>query len=347
MDLLKALIIPGLVLAGLLPSTARAQEPGSSASPASAASPTANSTSAKKASGSERVILKVGNVQVTEAEFEAGIGDIEPQADPDKEGGGPKNRRLLGDDYASVLMLSQQAAASHLDTSPEISRQLAIDRMQVLSDAEFASLMLQTQPTPEEIRQFYSAHSSDYEQVRIRRLFIWKTGAGSKNSRGMSQQEARSRANAILAAAAGSDATKLAESFRDSKDGMLDKDPLVFPRGELPPNMERVAFGIKEGAWSEVEDTPDSLILIQLVKRNLRPLDEVSSLVEKRVQAEKMQAKMDDLKKNTGIWMDEKYFGTAVAPVPGAQQPVSNPPSKHRKSTGKKEESTNEDVQRQ
>jgi len=254
-----------------------------------------------------------------------------------------KDRRRLGDDYASVLMLSQQAVAEHLDSSPEVSRQIAVDRMQILSDAEFASLLRQAQPTGEEISQFYSAHLSDYEQAHIRRLFIWKRGGDSKNSRGISPEDARSKADAILqASAAGADATKLADSIRDSKDGMFDAQPLAFPRGELPPKMEKVAFGIKEGAWSEVEDTPDSLILVQVVRRNRRPLEEVSSLVEKRLQGQNMQAKLDNLKKNASIWMDEKYFGTAVAPVPGVQRPISNPPSKLRKSA-KKGESNNED----
>jgi hypothetical protein len=109
------------------------------------------------------VILKVGDVQVTQAEFESRIGAIEPQGgDPEKEGLNQKKRRRLGDDYASVLMLSQQAVASHLDSSPEVSRQLAISRIQILSDAEFASLMSKAQPTAEEISQYYKSHISDY-----------------------------------------------------------------------------------------------------------------------------------------------------------------------------------------
>jgi PPIC-type PPIASE domain len=284
------------------------------------------------------VILKVGNVQVTQADFESRISDIEPQGDAEKEGRTDKDRRKLGDDYASVLMLSEQAVASHLDSSPEVSRQLAIDRIQILSDAEFASLMRQAQPTLEEISQYYSAHVSDYDEVRIRRLFIWKLGPDSKNSRGLSPRDARARADAILqASAAGRDAGKLAEEFKNSENGMLDGQPLGFPRGELPPPMEKVAFALKMGEWSEVQDTSDSLILFQLVNRDRRQLGQVSSLVEKQLQGLKIQAMLDDLKKNAGIWMDEQYFGTAVAPVPGAQRRISDPPSKLLKS-GKKEE---------
>jgi hypothetical protein len=283
-------------------------------------------------------------VPVTQAEFESNIGEIEPQGDPEKAGGADKDRRKLGDDYASVLMLSQRAVADHLDFTPEVSRQLAIDRIQILSDAEFARLMSQSQPTPDEISHFYSAHPSDYDEVRIRRLFIWKRGEGSKNSRGLSPQDARARADAILqASAAGGDANKLAEDFKDSENALLDAAPSTLPRREVPRKIEKVAFALKEGEWSEVEDTPDSVLLLQLVKRSRQPLAEVSSLIEQRLQGQKMQAKLDDLKEKSGIWIDEQYFGTAVAPVPGAQRPVSNPPSKLRKSAGK-EERTNEDV---
>src|SRR6516225_7138029 len=73
----------------------------------------------KSESSSNRVVLKVGAKPVTEAEFEANIGDLEPKGggDPDKATGPDKDRRELGDDYASVMMLSQMAVANHLDAS--------------------------------------------------------------------------------------------------------------------------------------------------------------------------------------------------------------------------------------
>jgi hypothetical protein len=78
-----------------------------------------------------------------------------------------------------------------------------------------------------------------------------------------------------------------------------------------------------------------------LVKRDRQQLGEVSSLIEKQLQGDKMQAMLNDLKKKTGIWMDQEYFGTEVAPVPGVQRRTSNPPSQLQKSA-KKGESDNE-----
>ncbi len=340
MDLINWRISPYLLLVTLLAPLGRAQE---SHGPSSA-TVAGNSTSVSENSArTDRVILKVGDVQVTEAEFESRIREIEPQGDADKDDVNEKERRKLGDDYASVLMLSQQAVANHLDSTPEISRQLAIARMQVLSDAEFASLTRQATPSSDEISKYYLAHLSDYDQVEIRRLFIWKQRDNSKNAPVLSSQAARASADRIRKAyASGTDVKNLSEDLRKSGEGMLDPEPLTFSRGELPPQLEKVTSALKDGDWSEVEDTPTRLLLVQLVKRDRQPLGQVSSSIEKNLQGEKMQALLDNLKKNAGIWMDEQYFGTAVAPVPGAQQRISVPPSELRESA-KKGESNNED----
>jgi hypothetical protein len=240
-------------------------------------------------------------------------------------------------------MLSQQAVANHLDSSPEVIRQLAIARMQVLSDAQFASLMRQAEPSAAEVEQYYSAHLADYDQVQIRRLFIWKQRDNAKDASALTTQAARARADQIRQAyASGTDLRKLSEDLRKSGDGMLDPQPLTFPRGELSPHMEKIAFALKQDEWAEVEDTPARLLIVQLVKLDRQPLREVSGSIEKELQAQKMQVLLDDLKKKAGIWMDEQYFGTAVAPVPDAQRRASNPPSELQKSATKGERDNEE-----
>jgi len=216
------------------------------------------------------------------------------------------SRRAIGDNYASLLMLSQQAVSHHLDSSPEVVRQLAIDRTQILSNAEFASLKQQAKPTPEEISRYYSAHQADFDLVQIRRVFIWKRAEDSKDDRGLSAQDAKALADAIRQAfASGSDPRKLTH---DTNDVVLDIDPLTFQRGELPPKMEEAAFALKEGEWSVFEDTPGILVLLQSVKRSRKELKEVSAQIEKKLQAQELQEELDSLKKNVGIWMDEQYF---------------------------------------
>lgn len=301
-------------------------------SPSASGSPASKSAAAgvkkRAVPASERVVLRVGNAEVTEAEFESRIADIEGQPDRDKEGSLEKERRRLGDDYASVLMLSQQAVASHLDATPEIRRKLEVGRIQILSDAEFASLMNQAKPTQEEVRQYYEAHADEYQEVRLRRLFIWKRGPDTQNRRGLAPEAARARADAILKTSAeGGDTTQLTEEFKKSDAGLLDPKPLAFPRVELPPAMEKVAFSAPVGRWSLVQDTAESIILIQLLKRYRQQLGEVASSIEQELQNQTMRAKLNELKKNAGIWMDEQYFGTASGARDEKPRRSSNEPT--------------------
>ena len=191
-----------------------------------------------------------------------------------------------------------------------------------LSNAEFAKLKAQAKPTSEEISAYYSTHLADYDTVQIRRLFIWKRVEGSNDGRGVSPQDAKALADAIRQAfATGSDPRKL---IHDDNAVVLDIEPLTFQRGgELPPKMEEAAFALKEGEWSVFEDNPGLLVLLQGVKRGRRDLKEVSSQIEKKLQAQKLQAALENLKKNAGIWMDEKYFASPQKPVASTQPKTS------------------------
>jgi len=315
----------------VLSSSAQTATPSASGQADSAQSAATDKEEATAAS--DRVIMKVGKTQITEREFESSIGEIEPKGDPDK-GAAEKDRRRLGSDYASVLILSQQALANRLEASPEVRQKLAVARVQILSDAYFAQLLSQTTPSPEEISRYYEGHLSEFDRVRIRRLFIWKVGGGSKNTRGLAPEEAKARAAAILQESASrGDAAKMAEMFRDGDQGILDAEPLIFVRGQLPAALDKAAFTMKPGLWAPAEDTADHIILIYLAGRDREPLSEVTAQIGKLVQGEKMQATLDELKKKSGIWMDEKYFGSGSAigkeseerrPVAGAASDARN-----------------------
>ncbi len=303
------------LLACSLTAAVCAQQPSTPKSSSSSAASTA--APAKSAvPPSERVVLKVGNVQVTQAEFESLISTLEAQQGP-----ADLSRQAIGENYASLLMLAQQAVAHHLDSTPDVIRQLALDRNQILSNAEFASLKAQAKPTAEEIGAYYSAHLDDFDVVLVRRIFLWK-----KVGQGMSSADAHALADAIRQAyASGSDPKKL---IHDPNSVVLDAEPLSFRRGDLPEKMAKPAFTIKEGEWAVLDDNADTLVLLQLVKRSRRDLKEMSPSIEKKLQGEKLKAQLDNLKKQSGVWLDQGYFAPAP-PMPGSstQPQTSAPPN--------------------
>jgi len=261
----------------------------------------------------DRVVLKVGDVQVTEAAFEQYIADLEAQQGP-----ATLSRKKMADNYASMLMLSQKAASNHLDSSPEVLRQLAIDRMQILSNAEFAALRTQAKPRPQEISAYYNSHLDDYDVVELRRFFIF-ANQNTANGGGLTREQAKALADAVRQAlSSGGDVMKAIEAKLHSRtDVVADPEPLPFQRGALPPSLDKAAFELKEGGWTQISNGPDEYVFIQSVKRSRKELNEVSEQIEKKLEAQKLREELETLRKNTGVWIDEEYFASK-APAAGS-----------------------------
>jgi parvulin-like peptidyl-prolyl isomerase len=284
-------------------------QPGDSSKPAENASST--STTSTSSANKDKVILKDGDLQITQGTFEQYISDLETT-----QGAADLSRKSLAENYSSLLMLSQQAKANNLQDNPLVQRQMAIDRMQILSNAEFTRLKQQAQPTPQQIKAYYDAHLEDYDVVQIRRVFIM----GNPNATG-SPNLTPERAKAMAAQVKQAIASKqdvfaiIKSTPHGLTDVVADTDPLTFQRGELPPQMDKAAFGLKEGQWTQLADGPNEFVFIQLVKNSRKDLNDVSSQIQKKLEADNLRDELKALKEKTGIWMDEEYFASK-APVP-------------------------------
>jgi parvulin-like peptidyl-prolyl isomerase len=93
--------------------------------------------------------------------------------------------------------------------------------------------------------------------------------------------------------------------------------------GGMRPDMEKVAFSLKDGEVSESIDVPQALILFQLIKHSHSDVKDVSAEIEKKLRQDKVEASINGVKKNANIWMDEDYFGPAQS---HATAPTLGPP---------------------
>ncbi|MGZ4814983.1 MAG: peptidylprolyl isomerase [Terriglobales bacterium] len=257
--------------------------------------------------------MKVGDTSITQAQFDALYADFRKA----NQGGPVQKLHTIADNFAGALMLSQQAVAQGMDKDPEIVRQLEMNRIQILSNAAYERLEDQAKPRKQEIEAYYNSHLSDFDEVQIRRLFVYKQTPNS-NGHGVPPQEAKARADEIRKVlASGGDAKALIANTKDA----LDAEAIPFKRGELPGNMAQ-AFDMKVGEWSEVADTPEALLLFEVVKKDRLTLAQGTPVIERKLQAQKLREEMEALKKTTGVWMDEEYFSGPVSPMKGA---VPNP----------------------
>lgn len=301
-DVVCKVVIPSLLTVALAAGCYAQNAPGGDS--ATMASSATSSPSTPTTSPADRVILKVGELKITQAQFEQYVADLESQQGPAE-----LSRKKLGDNYASLLMLEQQAKAHNLESTPQVQRLLAIDRTQILSNAEFARLKDEAKPTPQQISDYYNTHADDYDVLTVRRVFVWKKSPGSSHSAGLSPEDAKAMAAAIRKAyESGADGSKL---VKNPESVSMDVQPVTFQHGELPTAFEKAALSLhRPGEWTEAADSSDAIMLLQLVSRGRRSLAEVTPQIEKKLQSEKLKDELNELKKESGIWMDEGYFAS-------------------------------------
>lgn len=270
----------------------------------------------------------------TQAAFEQYIADLEATQGP-----ASLSRKKLGDNYASMLVLEQQAKANNLESSPDVIRLLAIDRMQILSNAEFAKLKTNAAPTAEEIKAYYNEHLDDFETADVRRIFIWSGDPTSKDH-SLTPQQAKALADRIRVAIKSGDAEVdkvLAGTQHGKEDVVADPQPLTFRRGELAPVMNDAIFALKQGEWKEFNSGPAEYVFIHLVKLGHEDLKDATPEIAKKVQNEKLREELSTLKSKTGVWMDENYFASKTPASATNSQPQASGQSKN--STEREEKS--------
>lgn len=320
-----------IVLATFLVPAAAAQKSGTPVRPAK--SPAASSVksqteaTANSAASADKVVMKVGASQVTQSEIDSIISNLSPQAQQTLAAQG---RRPLGDEYAKVLLLSQQAENDHLDSSPEIHRRLELQRVQTLAQAEYEKMAGEVKVSPDEIGRYFTAHQPEYETAQVREYVVRKKPAGAKEGTvGLTPEEATAKADSMRKAlAAGTDPKKVAQDFAMPNVVMSDAEPRTIRRGQLLPALDKAAFELKDGQVSDSLDTPQALVFLQVVGHHQADQKEVAPEIENALRQQKLDAELAGLRSKTNVWMDEDYFKGPTAAAPASpQQPPTAPPA--------------------
>jgi len=140
---------------------------------------------------------------------------------------------------------------------------------------------------------------------------------------GLPPEEAKARAEAIRKElTAGADIKKLSDEFK-APDVTIEPEPRKVRRGGMRPDMEKVAFALKDGEVSEPVDVSQALIFFQVSGHSRIDLKDATPEIERKLRQERADAAVAEVKKNTPLWMDEQYF--AAPPKPPDMRPPGPP----------------------
>ena len=320
-----------MVLNGLLAGAASAlicfaqKAPASHAAGKSAAHGSSAGHASAQVTPAQKVVLKVGDAKVTQAEVDALIGSLSPQIQRSVE---TQGRKPVGDEYAMMVLLSQKAQSEHMEASPEFQRRIAFEKLQLLAQEEYQKIATGIQVSPDEINTYYNAHKSEFpEEAEVRQFVVRKKAADAKaGDPGLSSAEAKTRLAAIQKAVeAGTDLKQVAKQFDVPNTVMVNSEPVTVRKGEMIPALDSAVFELKPNQFSDPVDTPQAVVLLQLLTRHQPEVKEVSGQIENELKQQKLRATMDDIKAKANIWMDPEYFKAAEAPAEPQGEPGEAP----------------------
>jgi hypothetical protein len=285
-------------------------------------------TTAPNAAADAKVVLRVGTEEVTKADMDQLISGLSPQTQRTVASEG---KRAVGEQYAVMMVLDQQAEKDHLDASPEIRQRLELEKRQLLAQAEYQKLSEQIQVTPEEVSQYFDAHKDAFDVVKICEVIVRKKAEDAKaGDPGLSPDQAQSKINAIRAAlTGGSNIEAVKKQFSVPNTVVVDSDPRAVHRGQLLPELDKEAFSLKAGEVSQPYQTPQAIVMFQVASHQAAVLKDATEQIENDLRQQKLEAEVAGLRKSANVWLDDDYFKQESAPgTPAPESSVPQAPKK-------------------
>ena len=176
-----------------------------------------------------------------------------------------------------------------------------IQRSQLLA----RNVRSQVNVTPEDVQKYYDEHKSqfaDAEAVTVRHIFFAIPPEGGEKAGAILSDKAK-RAYGRLQGGESfeSVARSMSEGPDASQGGLLGK----LKRGEMRPELEQIAFSMREGQFSQPVQSPFGLHILYVEQRhagNAVPLETVQEQIRERLYAQAVEQRFqqwvtDDLRK--------------------------------------------------
>lgn len=259
----------------------------------------------------DRVVLSVGDVKLTAAQFDMLVDSLPDQYRNVARGAG---RKQFGDNLVRLLVLAQEGKRRKLDEGPGYQLQTMFQMANVLANMTYQQITKETKLDEADVRKYYADHKAEFEQVSARHILIRMQGSRvpvKPGQKDLTPEEALAKAEELeKRIKAGEDFAKLAAAESDDT-GSAGKggDLGFFRHGQMVPSFDQAAFSMAVGQVSEPvrSDFGYHIIKVDAAKS----FDDVKAEVEKRMAPDSAQKVVMDLQKASVVVYDTEFFNMA------------------------------------
>ena len=265
-----------------------------------------------------KVVLTIGDIKVTAAEFEETLSAMPPQYQQQARSG--PGRRAFAEQYIQLRLLADQAVKDKLDQSEKVKKQIAFSNMSVYASAMFQSIEDNAKVDDAAIEKYYNDHKAEYDVVKARHILVHVKGAPGPAPNGkpeLSDAEALDKAKAIRdRLVKGEDFAMLASAESDDSSASNGGSLGEFGKGMMVPPFEQAAFALKIGEISEPVKSPFGYHIIKIEDRRTKPLAEVKASIAAKLKPELARETLDNMRKGASVQIDDSYFGPPPPAAP-------------------------------
>jgi peptidyl-prolyl cis-trans isomerase C len=261
----------------------------------------------------DRIVLTVGDVTLTAAQFDQLIDMLPEQSRASARG---PNRKQFADNLAQVLALSQEGKRRGLDQTPAFKLQSMFTIANYLAGVTFAQVSKEAKPSEADERAYYEEHKQDWDGVSARHILIRFQGSQvplKPGQKDLTDAEALAKAQDLRKkVVAGEDFAALAKAESDDAgSGANGGDLGTFHHGQMVPAFDTAAYALKPGEVSEPVKTQFGYHIIKVDKRETKTFDEVRPEIERRMAPDQSKKMLEEMVKKVNPVFDPEFFNTA------------------------------------
>ncbi len=255
----------------------------------------------------------------TRAQFDKLTDALEPNLPPSL-------RSRLADNLVQFFIMSEAARSQGLENDPATQELLRYQRMAVLTNALNQRLQRSTREVKAAaIDQYYREHTQDFEQVKLRRLYIPKTPPPPAK-RLSDAERTKLAADMRKRLVAGEDFDTLQKAIY-STIGLTNPPPTNMGpqrRGFLPEEQQDAVFAAKIGEITPVLSDTLGEYVYKVEAHETLPLESVRADINRTLQDRQYQDQLNQIFGNVKVRLDPQYFGRSSVELPG-QAPSASP----------------------
>ena len=261
----------------------------------------------------DKMILTVGDLTITAKQFDEITDGIQDQYKAFVKGPG---RKQFADQLVKVLTLAQEGKRRKLDASSAFQSQVMYQTGQALANLTFQAITKETKIDDAALHAYYEAHKAESEQLHGRHILIRVQGSSvpvKPGGKDLSDEEALAKAQDLeKRIKAGEDFGKLAGAESDDIGSAINGGDLgTFGHGRMVPSFDEAAFKLAPGQVSEPVKSQFGYHIIKLESKETKSFEEMKPEIEKKLTPDEAKKSMEVLEKNTKVFYDPEFFGTA------------------------------------